>query len=79
MIFIAFFCGFALCFIFFIVSYLVLRELIFKYGKFITRKLENEINLFDEATKDGTEIIYPDETREIFDKEDSQIEDLLKE
>jgi len=79
MIFIAFFCGFALCLIFFTVSYLVLRELIFKYGKFITRKLENEINLFDEATKEGTEIVYPDNSKEIFDKEDSQIEDLLKE
>lgn len=79
MIFIAFFCGFVLCLIFFTVSYWVLRELIFKYGKFITRKLENEINLFDEATKEGTEIIYPDNSKEIFDKEDSQIEDLLKE
>ncbi len=78
MIFIAFFCGFALSTIIFITAYFIVRELIFKYGKFITRKIENEVNLLDELTKRGAEIVFPDYSEDIFKKEDSNIQDLLK-
>lgn len=69
--------GFLTCFIFFIVAYITIREIIFKYGKTFVKKIEAEIVRLEDSTKD-TEIIYPNYTQEIFNKENSNLEDLLK-
>jgi len=76
--FIGFVAGFAFCFIFFMVSYIILREIIYKYGQQIRRRLEHELDGLEEKTKFGTEIIFPDDSKDIFKNEDTTIDDLVK-
>lgn len=78
MYFIAFFVGFFTGFSLFFLLFFIVRELIFRHGKFIVRRLEKEINVMYDKTQEGTEIIYPNNSKEIFEKEESKIEDLLK-
>lgn len=75
---IGFLLGFTFCFICFFVAFIILREIIYKYGKPLTRKLENELRLMEDACIDGTQIIEPDYSKEVFNAEASTIEDLIK-
>lgn len=77
-LYVCFFSGFMLCFVFFFVSYVVLKKIIFKYGKEIKRKIEKEIYNLEQPCIDGAEILFPDETVEVFKKQDSKLDDLLK-
>ena len=59
------------------IGILIIREVIFRFGKQISSKIENDIARMHDATIQTT-IIYPDTTKEIFNKEESNLEDLLQ-
>ena len=62
----------------FIVAYIIIDKLIFKYGKQVVRQIENKLNDFDNQTMDKTSIVYPNYTKEVFLQEDSTLEDNLQ-
>ena len=76
MFYLGFFLGFFACFIFFLTSYVILKAIISKFGIQIREKTENNISKMGENTI-STQIIYPDNSKEIFNKENTKIEDLL--
>jgi len=78
MFLLGFILGFMLCFVFFLVSFLTIREIIYKWGKVLRNRVESELNNWEDRTIDKTQIIYPDNSVEIFNKEESKIDDLLK-
>lgn len=74
---VGFFCGIVFTFICFVVAYVILRELIFKYGKPIGRMIENQLNQMESKTQEGTEIVFPNHYEEMFNKDGSTLEDNL--
>ena len=69
--------GFITALIAVLIFYIIIRELIFKHGKFIRNIVENELNKLDDATLDKTQIVFPNKSKEIFDNENSTLEDLI--
>jgi len=73
-----FFIGFIFCSFLAITAFIVIKEIMFKYGIPIKHYAERALDNLEEKTKDGTTIVFPETTREIFNKEDSNLSDLLK-
>lgn len=73
-----FFVGFLACFIFFLVAYAVIKEIIFKYGKTIIKETEDTLNKMGEHVMDKTTIIYPNYTEEAFKDGDLKLDEILK-
>lgn len=78
MILLAFIAGVFFTVISFAVAYIVLREIIYKYGKVLRGGIENELNKLVDKTTDGTQIVYPDLVKEMFDKEGSTLADNIR-
>jgi hypothetical protein len=74
---IGFILGFSFCFISFCVAYLLLREVILKNGRVIRQRVERELSILEDATKDTTDIVYPDISKDIIES-DLEIDNLLK-
>lgn len=60
-----------------IMAYGIIGGVLFHYGKPIARKIEQSFSVFDEQLKDQTQIVYPNYTEAVFQKEDSTLEDNL--
>ena len=60
-----------------LLAYNILIEVLFRYGKPIARKIEHSFSVFDQQLKDQTQIIYPNYTEAVFNKEGSTLEDNL--
>jgi Fe2+ transport system protein B len=78
MFIIGFFTGLIFGIILFLVAYAIMREIIFKWGKPLGRMLENQLNEYADKTSGATQIVYPDLTTEMFNKEGSTLEDIIK-
>jgi hypothetical protein len=73
-----FFMGFIFCFFLILLAFIIVREIIFKYGVPIKTIVERALDKFEDKTKNGTTIVFPETTKEIFDETDSKLSDLLK-
>lgn len=73
--FLGFLLGFAFCFICFLVAYAVIRIILFKWGKGISRLVENEVGRLQDKTNPGIDIVYPDLVKEAFNN-DATLDDL---
>lgn len=70
--------GFLVSFIIFGVSFFLLNIILKRYGSVITERVISQVANLAEKTILKSSIIYPENTKEIFEKEDSHLEDLLK-
>ena len=68
--------GFIFALILITISYLVIRKLIFRFGNQIVSGVEKELSKLQDKTL-SIDICYPDLRTEIFNKEGSQIDDLI--
>lgn len=74
-----FFLGFFSCFIFVTFSISTLIFIINRKGREIISKAENIMGVIKDFSEAQSEIIYPKFEKEIFNKEETIIDDLLKE
>lgn len=74
---IGFIAGIVFTLVSFIVAYIIIDRLIFRYGKQVVRQIESKLNDCEQQTMDKTSIVYPNYTEEVFLKEDSTLDDNL--
>ena len=64
--------------VFFLVAYVVIKELIIRCGQPLNHYIHHEINSLGDKFKDNADIIYPDDAREIFENENTTLSDHIK-
>jgi predicted permease len=69
--------GFICALVWVFIGYVIIRELLFKYGRKIVNKTEVELNRLENFTQDRTEIVYPKIVQEAF-KGSNSLDELLK-
>lgn len=77
LIFLGVIIGVILMGIFLFFCYAIIKEIILKNGVQIKNKIEKEIRILKEATEEGSSIVFPDQSKEIFNNDNSNIKDLL--
>jgi len=73
-----FFCGFALCLFICWLALEVVKMIFNKYGKLVVSSADKVISKMADVSVNGAEIIYEDQSKEIFKSEGTSIDDLLK-